>query len=56
MIHYATSTARALCLRERRAKGRDPLNTFRDPEINSMNEISSWQAVSAPDPAADAAE
>ena len=39
MIHEPTSTARARCLRDRRAQGRDPLNTFRDPEINSMNEI-----------------
>ena len=56
MIHEPTSTARARRLRERRAKDRDPLNTFRDPEINSMNEISSWHTVSAPDPAAGAAE
>ena len=41
MIHEPTSTARARCLREPRAKGRDPLNTFRGTEINSMNEISS---------------
>lgn len=56
MIHEPAFTARARCLRERRAKGRDPLNTFRDPEINFMSEISSWHMVSAPDPAAGAAE
>ena len=56
MIHEPASTARARCLRERRAKGLYTLNTFRDPEINSMSEISSWHMVSAPDPAAGAAE